>query len=86
MRFLFGTNANDPLFWSSAIVDESKDVSRFRLDPKDFPGRIDVEVPEEVLAYLQRISDRTDRSISEIVAAMVVQGAKYLILSSLTFK
>ena len=41
------------------MVDESKDVSRFRLDPKDFPGRIDVEVPEEVLAYLQRISDRT---------------------------
>jgi hypothetical protein len=58
------------------MVDESKDVSRFRLDPKDFPTRIDLEVPEEVLAYLQRISDRTGRSISEIAAAIVVQGAE----------
>jgi len=58
------------------MVDESKDVSRFRLDPKDFPTRINVEVPEEVLAYLQRISDRTGRSISEIAAAIVVQGAE----------
>ena len=56
--------------------DESKDVSRFRLDPKNFPRRIDVEVPEDVLAYLQRISDRTGRSISEIATAIVVQGAE----------
>ena len=58
------------------MVDESKDVSRFRLNPKNFPKRIDLEVPEEVLAYLQRISDRTGRSISEIAAAMVVQGVE----------
>jgi len=58
------------------MVDEYKDVGRYRLDPKDFPSRIDVEVPAEVLAYLQRISDRTGRSISEIAAAMVVQGAE----------
>jgi hypothetical protein len=58
------------------MVDERKDVDRFRLNPKDFPARIDLEVPEEVLAYLQRISDRTGRSISEIAAAMVVQGAE----------
>jgi hypothetical protein len=58
------------------MVDESKDVSRFRLDPKDFPRRIDLEVPAEVLACLQRISDKTGRSISEIAAAMVVQGAE----------
>ena len=58
------------------MVDESKDVGRFRLNPKDFPTRIDLEVPEEVIAYLRRISDRTGRSISEIAAAMVVQGAE----------
>ena len=58
------------------MVDESKDVGQFRLDPNDFPGRIDLEVPEEVLACLQRISDRTGRSISEIAAAMVVQGTE----------
>jgi hypothetical protein len=58
------------------MVDESKDVGQFRLDPNDFPGRIDLEVPEEVLACLQRISDRTGRSTSEIAAAMVVQGTE----------
>jgi hypothetical protein len=58
------------------MVDESKDVSRLQPDSKDFPGRIDVEVSQEVLAYLQRISDRTGRSISEIAAAMVIQGAE----------
>jgi CopG-like RHH_1 or ribbon-helix-helix domain, RHH_5 len=40
------------------------------------PESIDVEVPEEVLEYLQRISDRTGRSISEIAAALVIQGAE----------
>ena len=58
------------------MVDEGKDVGRFRLNPKDFPTRIDLEVPEEVIAYLQRISDRTGRSISEIAAAIVVQGVE----------
>ena len=58
------------------MVDESKDVSRFRLDPKDFPGRIGVEVPEEVLAYLQRISDRTGGSIDEIAAAIIAKNAE----------
>ena len=58
------------------MVDEYKDVGRYRLDPKDFPSRIDVVVPAEVLAFLQRISDKTGRSISEIAAAMAAQGAE----------
>jgi hypothetical protein len=40
------------------------------------PETIDIEVPEEVLAYLQRISDKTGRSISEIAAALVIHGAE----------
>jgi hypothetical protein len=60
------------------MVDESKDVRRYRLDSKDFAGRIDFEVSAEVLACPQRISDRTARSISEIAAAMGVQGAEVL--------
>ena len=47
-------------------------------DSNDFPGRIDLEVPEEVLSYLQRISDRTGQSISEIAAALVIEGAERL--------
>ena len=58
------------------MVYESKDVSRVQLDSKDFPERIDVEVSQEVLAYLQRIRDRTGQSISEIAAAMVIEGAE----------
>jgi len=42
------------------------------------PDSIEVEVPEEVLAYLQRISDKTGRSITDIAAAMVIQGAERL--------
>ncbi len=41
------------------------------------PESIDIEVPEEVLAYLQRISDVTGRSISEIAASLVIQGAEH---------
>ncbi len=37
---------------------------------------IEVEVPQEVLEYLQRITDRTGRSISEIATAMVIEGAE----------
>ena len=40
------------------------------------PDSIEVEVPEEVLAYLQRISDKTGRSISEIAVALVIHGAE----------
>lgn len=58
------------------MVDDLNSIDPFRLDPKYFPKRIDLEVPEEVLAYLQRISDRTGRSISEIAAALIVQIAE----------
>ena len=58
------------------MIDDIKNISPFRLDPKDFPRRIDLEVPEDVLEYLQRISARTARSVSEIAAAIVVQGAE----------
>ncbi len=58
------------------MVDEINSIDPCRLDPKYFPKRIDLEVPEEVVAYLQRISDRTGRSISEIAAALIVQEAE----------
>ncbi len=58
------------------MVDESRDFISVEPNSKDTSGRIDVEVPEEVLAHLQRISDRTGQSISEIAAAMVTEGAE----------
>ena len=58
------------------MTNHNNDTDRYQLKPDKFPRRLDFEVPEEVLAYLQRISDRTGRSISEIAAAIVVQGAE----------
>ena len=58
------------------MVDEINSIDPLRFDPKYFPKGIDLEVPEEVLAYLQQIRDRTGRSISEIAAALIVQEAE----------
>jgi hypothetical protein len=55
------------------MVDHNNNSDRYQLNPDDFPRRIDLEVSEEVLAYLQRISDRTGRSINEIAAAIIAQ-------------
>ena len=58
------------------MVDHNNNSDRYQLNPDDFPRRIDLEISEEVLAYLQRISDRTGRSINEIAAAIIAQGAE----------
>ena len=58
------------------MVDHNNNSDRYQLNPDNFPRRIDLEVSEEVLAYLQRISDRSGRSINEIAAAIIAQGAK----------
>ena len=60
------------------MVDESRDFISVEPNLKDFSCLIDVEVPEDVLSHLQRISDRTGQSISEIAAAMVIEGAERL--------
>ena len=57
------------------MVDEINSIDPLRFDPKYFPKCIDLEVPEEVLAYLQRIRDRTGRSISEIAAGLDCPGS-----------
>ena len=56
------------------VHDNNSD--RYQFNPDNFPHRIDLEVSEEVLAYLQRISDRTGRSIDEIAAAIIAQNAE----------
>ena len=58
------------------MVAHNNNSDRYQLNPDNFPRRLDLEVSEEVLAYLQRISDRTGRSINEIAAAIIAQGAK----------
>ena len=51
-------------------------VVDWKLDPEKFPKRIDLEVSEEVLYRLQKISLRTCLSITEIASALVAQGAE----------
>ena len=58
------------------MVDHNNNSDRYQLNPDDFPRRIDLEISEEVLAYLQRISDRTGRSINEIAAAIIAQSVE----------
>jgi hypothetical protein len=58
------------------MVDHNNNSDRYQLNPDDFPRRLDLEVSEEVLAYLQRISDRTGRSINEIAAAIIAQSVE----------
>ena len=60
------------------MVAHTNNSDRYQLNPDNFPRRIDLEVSEEVLAYLQRISDRTGRSIDEIAAAIIAQNAEQL--------
>ena len=55
------------------MVDHNNNSDRYQLNPDNLPRRMDLEVSEEVLAYLQRISDRTGRSINEIAAAIIAQ-------------
>jgi hypothetical protein len=58
------------------MTNHNNNSDRYQLNPDSFPRRIDLEVSEEVLAYLQRISDRSGRSINEIAAAIIAQGAE----------
>jgi hypothetical protein len=58
------------------MVDHNNNSDRYQLNPDNFPRRMDLEVSEEVLAYLQRISDRTGRSINEIAAAIIAQSVE----------
>ena len=60
------------------MVAHNNNSDRYQLNPDNFPRRIDLEVSEEVLAYLQRISDRTGKSIDEIAAAIIAQNAEQL--------
>ncbi len=58
------------------MVAHSNNSDRYQLNPDSFPRRIDLEVSEEVFAYLQRISDRTGGSIDEIAAAIIAKNAE----------
>jgi len=50
------------------------------LDPKQFPKRIELELPEEVFEAMQKAADETGRSISEIATDSLSRATKAPIL------
>jgi len=44
---------------------------RWTLDPSRFPKRLDLELSEQALAALERLSARTDRSVSDLAADLL---------------
>ena len=55
------------------VKDEAD--SAFRLDPKLFPVRLDLELTEEVFESLQSIASATGRSVSEVVTDILSKKA-----------
>jgi hypothetical protein len=57
------------------VKDETD--SAFRLDPKLFPVRLDLELTEEVFESLQSIASATGRSVSEVVTDILSKRADH---------
>jgi hypothetical protein len=76
IAFFNKATAKNPQLQGQQIVSHNEDTDRYQLNSNDFLRRLGLEVSEEVLAYLQGISDRTGRSINEIAAAIIAQDAE----------
>ena len=63
-----------PLTEKSEMVKDERD-SDFRLDPKSFPKRLDLELSEEVINYLQSIANASGRSLSEVATDILSKKA-----------
>jgi hypothetical protein len=53
-----------------------KAATSLRLDPEDFPKRIEVELTVEVVEKIKEISQRTGRSISEVATDILSRALK----------
>ncbi|WP_396098023.1 ribbon-helix-helix protein, CopG family [Cyanobium sp. T1G-Tous] len=47
------------------VIDGDK--TTYRLDPSDFPKRIELELSDEIVEKISAIAGRTGRSFSEVV-------------------
>ena len=46
----------------------------FRVDPKQFPRRLEIELSEEALNEIQNIAKATGRSVSEVATDILSKG------------
>jgi hypothetical protein len=56
------------------VSDSGPSTDPWRLDPARFPRRLDLELSDEVYDQLQSMSERTGRSISELVGEILEQS------------
>ena len=47
-------------------LKKANEEDPYRLDPRQFPRRIELELSEEILEAMQKLANATGRSISEI--------------------
>jgi predicted DNA-binding protein len=47
------------------VIEDDK--TAYRLDPSDFPKRIELELSDEIVEKISAIAERTGRSFSEVV-------------------
>jgi len=76
IAFFHSETAKNPQPQCPQMINHNDNTDRYKLNSNEFPHRLELEVSEEVLAYLQEISDRTGRSINEIAAAIIAQDAE----------
>jgi hypothetical protein len=48
---------------------------RFRLDPSRFPQQLDLDLPEHLVAVLERRAQRCNRSLSELIEFLIADAA-----------
>jgi hypothetical protein len=56
-------------------MDKSEDEA-YRLNPNQFPRRLELELPEKVLEKIQKIAKRTGRSFSEVATDILSKGVE----------
>jgi hypothetical protein len=58
--------------------DETK--TSLRLDPKDYPKRIELELSDQVLEKIKAISEKTGRSFSEVATDILSRAVSDKVL------
>jgi len=86
IAFFHKATAKNPQLQGQQMVNHNEDTDRYQLNSNDFLRRLGLEVSEEVLAYLQGISDRTGRSIMKALPPSLTRVPNNLILNSLIFE
>ena len=63
-------NSNCWQSWSVVEYQDAEDLA-FPIDPAKLPKKLELELTEELLEYLKRQSQQSDRSIDEIITQML---------------